>query len=195
METLSESKLLALTRAIWWGPIHFSLRSRSAVDMTASNVGAASERKDMKTIKLIGHAAICYVEQLGGSIGLSKYADPTDGGRDGIGIDEAREIARVDPSLIYFHANTAHPDHATIMELVNGGGLIPILEKMNQFAAAVGDIGKDQGLTEREFAMGLALTLGTAASAQTIMPPKEFVVLVTESAMSAVKAYKSRGAR
>ena len=72
----------------------------------------------MKTIKLKGEQAIKYVEQLGGSIGLSKYADPTEGARDGVDVDEARQIAKEDPSLIYFMADSTHPDHATIMERI-----------------------------------------------------------------------------
>jgi hypothetical protein len=32
---------------------------------------------------------------------LSKYADPTEDGREGLSINEARDVAREDPSLIY----------------------------------------------------------------------------------------------
>ena len=49
--------------------------------------------------RLTGHAAIDYAAVRG--LVLSKYTDPTDEARDGLTVAEAREIARVDPSLIY----------------------------------------------------------------------------------------------
>lgn len=48
---------------------------------------------------LTGHDAIAYADQHG--LELSKYADPIEGSRDGLTVDEAREIASVDPSLVY----------------------------------------------------------------------------------------------
>ena len=49
--------------------------------------------------RLTGLAAIDYAAARG--LVLSKYTDPTDEARDGLTVAEAREIARVDPSLIY----------------------------------------------------------------------------------------------
>lgn len=48
---------------------------------------------------LTGHDAIEYAEKFG--FALSKHADPTEGARDGLTIDEAREIAAEDPGLVY----------------------------------------------------------------------------------------------
>jgi hypothetical protein len=70
-------------------------------------------------LTLKGEQAIQYVEQLGGSIGLSKFADPIEGGRIGLTPEEARGVVKHDPSLIYFYADTAHPDHAAIMERIS----------------------------------------------------------------------------
>ena len=46
-----------------------------------------------------GNAAI-YLAETNESVRLRKYACPVDGARD-VSIDEAREIAKEDPSLIY----------------------------------------------------------------------------------------------
>lgn len=48
---------------------------------------------------LTGIAAINAAEAL--DLSLSKYADPTEGARDGLTVEEAREIAKVDASLIW----------------------------------------------------------------------------------------------
>ena len=48
---------------------------------------------------LSGYDAIEYAEREG--LTLSKYADPTEDARDGLSIEEARDIAREDPALIY----------------------------------------------------------------------------------------------
>lgn len=48
---------------------------------------------------LTGHDAIEYAESHG--LTLSKYNDPTEGAREGLSVDEARQVAREDPSLIY----------------------------------------------------------------------------------------------
>jgi hypothetical protein len=48
---------------------------------------------------LNGTAAIVAAEYTGRT--LSKYADPTEGARYGLTPDEARAVAREDPSLIY----------------------------------------------------------------------------------------------
>lgn len=71
-----------------------------------------------KTIKLTGETAIKYVEAIGLDGGLQKYADPMEGERIGLSPDEAREIASQDPSLIHFIADTQHPDHALVMDLL-----------------------------------------------------------------------------
>ncbi len=53
----------------------------------------------MSNYTITGSDAIAYAEAKG--ITLSKYADPTEDGRDGLSVDEAREIAAADPSLVY----------------------------------------------------------------------------------------------
>ena len=53
-----------------------------------------------KTIIARGNAAID-LAATDSTVTLSKYADPTEGAREEISIDGAREIARGDPSLIY----------------------------------------------------------------------------------------------
>lgn len=53
-----------------------------------------------ETIRLTGHAAVEYAAEHGGQP-LSKYADPTEDGRDDVTPEEAAEICREDPSLIY----------------------------------------------------------------------------------------------
>lgn len=55
----------------------------------------------MKT--LIGLDAIEFAEKHG--LRLSKYADPTEDAREGLTVEEAREIAREDASLIYIKAD------------------------------------------------------------------------------------------
>ncbi len=57
-----------------------------------------------KRIILTGHDAITYAR--GAELRLGKHADPAEGPRaqtleDGLTIDEARAVARVDPSLIW----------------------------------------------------------------------------------------------
>lgn len=51
------------------------------------------------TTPLTGDSAIEFAESRG--LRLSKYADPIEGYRTGLTPDEAREIAKQDPSLIY----------------------------------------------------------------------------------------------
>ena len=60
---------------------------------------AADQTEEMKMKKLTGYDAIEYATVHG--VTLNKYADPTEDARDGLSIDEAREIAREDVSLIY----------------------------------------------------------------------------------------------
>lgn len=48
---------------------------------------------------ITGFAAIEYAEEHG--LTLGKYTDPTEEAREGLSVDEAREIADEDPSLIY----------------------------------------------------------------------------------------------
>lgn len=52
--------------------------------------------------RLSGHKAIEAAELHG--VELHKYADPTEGARDGLTVAEAREIAAVDPSLVWADA-------------------------------------------------------------------------------------------
>ena len=53
-----------------------------------------------KTIIAKGNAAID-LAATDSTVALGKYADPTEDAREEISIDEAREIAREDPGLIY----------------------------------------------------------------------------------------------
>jgi|APHM01.1.fsa_nt_gi hypothetical protein len=48
---------------------------------------------------LTGADAIEHAERFGGQ--LHKHADPTEGARENISVDEARDVVRGDPSLIY----------------------------------------------------------------------------------------------
>lgn len=58
----------------------------------------------MKTMTLTGHAAIDHAEVL--DLRLSKHADPVEGERHDLSVDDAREIAKADPSLIYIQIDT-----------------------------------------------------------------------------------------
>lgn len=49
--------------------------------------------------KLTGIEAIEYAAA--NSMTLSKYTDPTEESREGLSVEEAREVAKEDPSLIY----------------------------------------------------------------------------------------------
>lgn len=53
----------------------------------------------MNNYIITGSDAIAYAEAKG--ITLSKHADPTEGARNGITVDEALAIVAEDPSLIY----------------------------------------------------------------------------------------------
>lgn len=59
--------------------------------------GKEKRRIDMSIIH--GTTAIDYAEAKG--LTLSKYTDPTEEARTGLTVDEAREVAREDPSLIW----------------------------------------------------------------------------------------------
>jgi len=50
--------------------------------------------------RLVGWEAIRWYQQQGGHLG--KYADPTEGARDNLTVPEALEVAREDPSLIFY---------------------------------------------------------------------------------------------
>lgn len=54
------------------------------------------------TIRIIGHDAIRYAEARG--VTLNKYTDPIEEARAGLSVEEARQIAAEDPSLIYVDA-------------------------------------------------------------------------------------------
>jgi hypothetical protein len=55
-----------------------------------------------KTTKITGAAAIEYAEEYG--MALNKYADPTEDSRSDLSAEEARDVARQDPSLIWIDA-------------------------------------------------------------------------------------------
>ncbi|MGL4445638.1 MAG: hypothetical protein ACRCU1_18590 [Alsobacter sp.] len=54
------------------------------------------------TNKLTGHAAIAHAGATGAT--LNKYADPTEGARSGLTVEEAEDVAREDASLIWCEA-------------------------------------------------------------------------------------------
>ncbi len=56
---------------------------------------------------LTGLAAIECAERTGASI--NKHADPTEGAREGLSIDDAREIAREDASLLWVRVTASTP--------------------------------------------------------------------------------------
>lgn len=64
--------------------------------------------------KLSGRAAIEYAQANG--LTLSKYADPTEDAREGLSVDEAREIAAEDPELIYLEMDNDSEGHVVIGE-------------------------------------------------------------------------------
>jgi hypothetical protein len=55
----------------------------------------------MATRRLKGHDAIEAVDSGRASGELCKYTDPTEEARSGLSVEEARAIAKEDPSLIY----------------------------------------------------------------------------------------------
>ena len=70
----------------------------------------------MTTIRMTGHDAIRYAAAH--SLALSTYTDPTAEAREGVSVEEARSIAREDPSLVYLDVaiRITHPttDGATV---------------------------------------------------------------------------------
>lgn len=77
----------------------------------------------MATSKLSGHDAIEYAERTGAT--LHKYADPIEGARDSLTIDEARQVAREDASLIWVSVSVDPCDGcgapATVSTDIGGG--------------------------------------------------------------------------
>lgn len=68
--------------------------------MTTINASGSASGLDCGTRKtLTGYAAITYAESR--ELRLSKYSDPIEEARDGLTVDEARDVAAEDPSLIY----------------------------------------------------------------------------------------------
>lgn len=51
------------------------------------------------TVRLTGHAAIEYAMLSG--VSINKYDDPIEDAREGLTVEEAREIASLDASLIW----------------------------------------------------------------------------------------------
>jgi hypothetical protein len=54
----------------------------------------------MTTMRITGTAAIEAAER-DSDVALCSYTDPTEEGRKGLTVEQAREIAREDPSLVY----------------------------------------------------------------------------------------------
>lgn len=65
------------------------------------------------TTRLTGYAAIDHADVNGCT--LSKYADPTEGARDGLTVDVARDIADEDPSLIYVDVDDGLDDDSPLV--------------------------------------------------------------------------------
>lgn len=65
--------------------------------------------------RLKGAEAIDYAASRG--LWLSKYADPTEGARDGLTISEARAVAEVDPGLIFLDVKSG-PDPRCVVGAV-----------------------------------------------------------------------------
>lgn len=60
--------------------------------------------------RIHGHKAMDYAYRH--NVALHKYADPMEGARSGLRFDEAHDIAREDPNLIYVKVRGAHRAHA-----------------------------------------------------------------------------------
>jgi len=67
--------------------------------------GAMPRREDDTMMKLTGVHAIDFADLRG--LTLRKYADPTEGAREGLSVEEARQIAKEDPSLIWLAVETS----------------------------------------------------------------------------------------
>ena len=78
--------------------------------------------------RLRGHDAIRYAATHGRT--LSKYTSPTSEARDGLTVAEAREIARVDPSLIYLEVSRRRIEWLPRYRFYAPGlpGLLPALD-------------------------------------------------------------------
>lgn len=66
---------------------------------------------------LTGTDAIRYAEQNG--LTLSKYADPTEGAREGLTVDEARDVAAQDPGLIWIDRIATAADLDALCAVLN----------------------------------------------------------------------------
>ena len=83
------------------GHADFQSRLADGSIITAARVGGSAT-------KLTGYAALAHAEAEG--LTLRKYADPTEGERTGITIDEAYEIAAQDAGLLWIEAEAACAD-------------------------------------------------------------------------------------
>ena len=66
-------------------------------------------------MRLTGHEAIEHAEAYG--LTLSKYADPVEGAREGLTVEEATEIAREDPGLVYLDVDHIYDTSALLVGL------------------------------------------------------------------------------
>jgi hypothetical protein len=71
------------------------------------------KRKAHRARRIHGHKALDYAYRH--NVGLHKYADPIEGARSGLRFDEAYEIAKVDPSLIYAKVKGARRAHGRFL--------------------------------------------------------------------------------
>jgi len=67
--------------------------------LDAHIIGDSDDSTDEETICLTGREAIDYARKHG--LTLCKYADPAEGCREGLTLDEAEAVAREDPGLVY----------------------------------------------------------------------------------------------
>jgi hypothetical protein len=79
---------------------------------------ATMNRNTMNT--MVGTAAIDYAELHG--LKVSKHADPVEGARSDVTVEEAREIAASDPSLI-FMAEVIPPEYREYLQTLSSAGL------------------------------------------------------------------------
>ena len=69
------------------------------IDAGAPDEEPSDDLRAVEVKTLTGRAAIEYAREH--DLALNKYADPIEGGREGLTVDEAEEIGREDLSLIY----------------------------------------------------------------------------------------------
>ena len=67
-------------------------------------INDGGNEEEVVTMRLTGHEAIEYAEAHG--LTLCKYADPVEDAREDLSVEDAAEIAREDPGLVYLDVDT-----------------------------------------------------------------------------------------